>query len=115
MIEWWFLKAYKPLTKTYHEESVDSYPMMKKFTSSVEKTEPTAEGLQQAFEFLQKHAEKGECLLQGPLSKKLVNEPRKGKHITDAPMQRLGLFVKFISEQRNAITAKGMAMILVGD
>jgi hypothetical protein len=78
----YFLEAKVPLTKTFRPDGTsDQYPLISKFTS----TEVSVETIEQFYDALVEHSQKGHCLLKGALSRPLVNESRAGSTDPDAP------------------------------
>jgi hypothetical protein len=80
----YFLEAKVPLTKTFRPDGTsDQYPLISKFTSS----EVSVASIEDLYDALVAHSQKGHCLLKGALSRPLVNESRAGATDPDAPTQ----------------------------
>lgn len=73
-MEFHFLSASVPFAKTITLDSVIPYPHISTVTSHRE----TADDLNELHALIRFHAARGHCLLKGPLTRPLVNEPRAG-------------------------------------
>lgn len=104
-----FLSAAYPLTKTITPTTKEPYPLVKNFTSTAETVNTPVE----FFKAVQRHSQKGHCLLKGPLSRPLINEPRAGSTRTDDQTDWICLdFDRFESPNiDDQLTAMGLADI----
>jgi hypothetical protein len=87
----------KPIIKTFDEGNTQSYPNVAMFNSYTHNVPQTLEGMAELTGFMQTAADKGHCLLKGPLLSKLTEERRKGKTDKDAATRLLVLDIDGVS------------------
>lgn len=105
----YFLEAAIPLTKTISPKGKEPYPMVKNFTSHKERVTSPVE----LYRAIKDHATLGHCVLKGPLTRPLMNEPRAGTTRSDDQTQWVCLdFDRFETHDIDAqLTAMGIGDI----